>query len=495
MKQPNQITKYKTDRSTVINLEKGKIPPQALDLEEVVLGAMMVDKNGLIEAIEILNEDVFYKEAHKEIFKAIKEVYVNSEAVDLLTVSNQLKNNLKLDIAGGDFYLIGLTQKVSSSAHIEFHSRIILQKFIQRELIRNSAEIIENSYRDDVDVFDLLDTAYNHLNEVGEITIKPQESSLNDLINTVVERGIKIYNGEINPGIKSPIKRLTRKTGGWRDGELIIMAARPGMGKTSFALLCALNPAKQKTPTAFFSLEMNKSTLTSRILSMEYKIDNNKFTVHGLNNDDRNTIYQSGNILNSIPLYIDDTAGLSIEQFQIKAKRLKSKHGIKLIVVDYLQLMTSKAGNREQEISKISRGLKKVALDLNIPVIALSQLSRAVETRGGSKRPLLSDLRESGAIEQDADMVMFFYRPEYYGIMQWDEDEYHFESTENQAEYIVAKNRNGGLVKNRMKFEGKYTLFSDLESDDDFFNNENLSPVSPSEAFDNNEQDDNGIEF
>ncbi|MDB0600298.1 replicative DNA helicase [Tenacibaculum maritimum] len=481
--------------NNIQNIEKGKLPPQAIDLEEAVLGAMLIDKNGLIDSLEILTSEVFYKNEHKVIFSAIKEVYINSEAVDLLTVSNALKKANKLENAGGDFYLIGLTQKVASSAHIDFHSRIILQKYIQRELIKSASSIVQNSYREDVDVFNLLDTAYNHLNEVGELSIKPQESSLNEIIDSVVERGVKIYNGEIKPGVSTPIRRLTKRTGGWRDGELIIMAARPGMGKTSFALLCALNPAKEKIPTAFFSLEMNKATLTSRILSMEYLIDNNKFMVHGLSIEDQSRIYEGRKSINDIPLFIDDTAGLSIEQFQIKAKRLKSKHNIKMIVVDYLQLMTSKAGSREQEISKISRGLKKTALDLGIPIIALSQLSRAVETRGGNKRPQLSDLRESGAIEQDADMVMFFYRPEYYGLLQWDEDEYNFESTENQAEYIVAKNRNGGLVKNRMKFEGKYTLFSDLESDYDF-QEENLPSVSPSDAFEfNNEPDDNGIAF
>ena len=465
------------------NTGKGNLPPQALDLEEAVLAAMLIDKNGLTECLDILNAEVFYKNKHKVLFSTIKEVYTNSDAVDLLTVSSALKKANKLESIGGDFFLIGLTQKVSSSAHVEHHARIILQKYIQRELIRNASSIVKNSYRDDADVFDILDMAYNHLNQVGELSMSSQESSLKDVIDSVVERGVKIYNGEIKAGIVTPIRKLTDRTGGWRDGELIIMAARPGMGKTSFALCCALKSAKEKIPTAFFSLEMNKATLTSKILSMEFKVDNKKFMIDGLDIHDQSRIDEGRRTINQIPLFLDDTAGLSIEKFQIKAKRLKSKHGIKLIVVDYMQLMTATGtkGNREQEISKISRGLKKTALDLNIPIIALSQLSRAVETRP-NKRPQLSDLRESGAIEQDADIVTFLYRPEYYGISEWDEQDYNFESTENECEYIVAKNRNGGLIRNRMKFEGRYTLFSDLENQYNF-EEEALPFVSSSDAF------------
>ncbi len=451
-----------------MNLQ-GKIPPQEVELEKAIIGTMLIDKKGLIEAIEILNSDVFYKKSHQLIFQAIKDLYLESDSVDLLTVSNKLKKEGKLEEIGGELYLIQLTQAVASSAHIQHHSLIILEKFIKRNLIKNSSEIIEKAYKIDADVFETLDFAYSKLNEIGEIAIKPQEKKLSEIIETVVKKGVKIYNSEITAGIQTPIKKLTNKTGGWRDGELIIIAARPGMGKTSFALLSALNTAKQQIPTAFFSLEMNKNMIVSRILSMEFTIPNSNFNIHGLSIFDESKIYEGIKKVNQIPLYIDDSAGLSIENFQIKAKRLKNKHAIKLLIVDYLQLMTSKAGNREQEISKISRGLKKVALELNIPIIALSQLSRAVETRGGDKRPQLSDLRDSGAIEQDADIVMFLYRPEYYGFINWEEDDYNFESTENEAEYIVAKNRNGGLIKNRMKFNGKYTLFSDLEENEDAF--------------------------
>ena len=463
---------------------RGKIPPQAIDVEQAVLGAMILDKNAISDTLELLSGEVFYKDAHRTIFNTIRGLFSKNEGIDVLTISDALKTAKKLKEVGGDFYLIELTQKVMSCAHIEFHCRILLQTYMHREVVKNANKTIVEAYQDDVDVFSLLDTAYNHLNKVSEISIKPQESLLTEIIDQVVERGVKIYKKEIKPGIETPIKKLTNQAGGWRNGELIIMAARPGMGKTSFALLCVLKAAKEKIPAAFFSLEMNKNTLASRILSMECLIDLNKFMVDGLNPENQNKIREKRKEINELPLFIDDTAGLSIEQFQVKAKRLKNKNNVQLIIVDYLQLMSAKAGNREQEISKISRGLKKVALDLNIPIIALSQLSRAVETRGGNKRPQLSDLRESGAIEQDADIVTFFYRPEYYGITEW--DDYNNTPTDNQAEYIVAKNRNGGLVRNIMNFQGRYTLFSDIEEENNNWPNNSITPGSPDEAFEHN---------
>ena len=444
-------------------LQKGKIPPQAIDLEEVVLGALLVDGNAMVE-IDFLYSNMFYKEAHQIIFQAIYDVYLRGGMnVDLLTVSDKLKNDGNLEKVGGDYYLIGLTQKVSSSAHIEFHSRIIVQQYIKRELIKSSSRTIEMSYEDSSDVFDVLDTAYSELNEVAESSIKKQEVEFKDIVEGVVKRGEKIYRNEIKAGIPTPIRLMTEKMGGWRDTELIILAARPGMGKTSFAISKGLVAAKQGLPVAFFSLEMSKEQLTARILSMEYSIDNQKFNVHGLSPTDIETIRNGKKMLDGLPFYIDDSAGLTIEQFQIKAKRLKSKFGVKMIIVDYLQLMSGgNPKNREQEISKISRGLKLIAKELKIPVIALSQLSRTCESRSTvNKRPILSDLRESGAIEQDADVVVFIYRPEYYGITEW--DDYDRKPTQGEAEYAVAKNRNGATTRDRMRFEGKYTLFSDLE--------------------------------
>lgn len=454
------------------------LPPQAIDMEEAVLGAMLVDHRGLVEVMDILQEDFFYKPENKIIFSEIRTQYRESQAIDLLTIAEGLRKSKKLDSAGGESYLIDLSQKIASSAHIEVHSRIIIQKYIQRCLIDNSRAIIENCYSDN-DVFTLLDNAYGYLNSVAEISVKPRETKLFDIVKSQILHGQKIYRGEIKPGINTPIQKLSSRTGGWRNSELIILAARPGMGKTAFALSCGLVAAQNNIPTAFFSLEMSAEQLTNRILSMNGKVDSQKFTVHGLSDRDVAQLAYAEKTISNLPFFIDDTASLSIEQFQIKAKRLKAKHGIRFIILDYLQLMSGKGKNREQEISKISRGLKLVAKDLDIPIIALSQLSRAVETRGGSKRPLLSDLRESGAIEQDADMVMFLYRPEYYKINEW-EDDYNREPTEGEAEYIVAKNRNGGLVRNRMKFEARYTLFEDMpDQDNDTESNNQSSPEPP----------------
>jgi replicative DNA helicase len=465
---------------------EGKIQPNATELEVVVLGSLLIDNRAINEVGDILISEMFYKPEHKIIYQAIITLHTNSSHIDLITITQQLKKEGNLEKVGGAVYIIELTQSVSSSAHIEFNSRIIIQKYIQRQLIQKSTETIETAFKVDADVFELIDTAYSNLNAISEKSIKTQDALLSDLIDTQINRGVKIYAGDIKAGLTTPIARLTEKTGGWRDSELIILAARPGMGKTAFILKSCLHIAMQNIPVAIFSLEMSKEKLTDRLLSMEARVESDKFNIHGLSQYDMELINPVSVKLKSIPLIIDDNPSLTITQFQIKAKRLKNKFGVKFIVVDYLQLMAteSKGGNREQEISKISRGLKVTAKELNIPIIALSQLSRAVEQRGGSKRPLLSDLRESGAIEQDADMVMFLYRPEYYGITEW--DDYDGEQTKGECEYIVAKNRNGGLIRNRMQFEGKYTLFSDLE--EGLYNiNAELLGISPNDAF---EKDD-----
>ena len=472
MNQPNQIKGFKVDKSTIINLEKGKIPPQALDLEEVVLGAMMIDKKGVDEVIDILSPEAFYKDAHKYIFEAIFKLFENSEPIDLLTVSTQLKKDSRLDVAGGDFYLISLTQKVSSSAHIEFHARIILQKNIQRSLIKISNEIIEDSYDETKDVFDLLDNAESRLYEVTQGNIKKSSETAQDLVHQAKKKIEEISNKEGMSGIPSGFDKLDKLTSGWQESDLIIIAARPGMGKTALTLSMARNIAvNQNIPVAFFSLEMASVQLITRLISSETGLSSEKLRTGRLEKHEWEQLNVKVKALEKAPLFIDDSPSLSIFDLRAKARRLASQHGIKLIVVDYLQLMTAgggmKGGNREQEISTISRNLKALAKELSIPVIALSQLSRAVETRGGSKRPLLSDLRESGAIEQDADIVSFIYRPEYYKIDEWDDEER--TPTEGQAEFIVAKHRNGGLDSIRMKFIGHLGKFDNLDDFDSPF--------------------------
>ncbi|MBU3821431.1 replicative DNA helicase [Flavobacteriaceae bacterium XHP0103] len=514
MKQPEKIKSYKVDKSLLISLEKGKIPPQSLDLEEVVLGAMMIDKKGVDEVIDILSPDAFYKEAHQHIFEAIYQLFENSEPVDLLTVSTQLKKNSKLELVGGDFYLISLTQKVSSSAHIEFHARIILQKFIQRSLIKISSEIIEDAYDETKDVFDLLDNAEAKLYEVTQGNIKKSSETAQDLVIQAKKKIEEISNKEGLSGIPTGFTKLDKLTSGWQPSDLIIVAARPGMGKTALTLSMARNISVDlNIPVAFFSLEMSSVQLITRLISSETGLSSEKLRTGKLEKHEWEQLNVKVKDLEKAPLYIDDTPSLSIFDLRAKARRLSSQHGIKLIMIDYLQLMTGgsshSGGNREQEISMISRNLKALAKELNVPVIALSQLSRAVETRGGSKRPLLSDLRESGAIEQDADIVSFIYRPEYYKIDEWDDEER--SPTEGQAEFIVAKHRNGGLDNIRLKFIGHLGKFDNLDNFDSPFefhskmnaaaNDDTFKPddfkANPDQAFGSsfNDDDDNDVPF
>ncbi|NNF81613.1 MAG: replicative DNA helicase, partial [Flavobacteriaceae bacterium] len=453
--------------------------------------------------------DAFYKEAHQYIFEAIYKLFESSEPIDLLTVSAQLRKDKKLDLVGGDFYLISLTQKVSSSAHIEFHARIILQKFIQRSLIKISNEIIEDSYDESQDVFDLLDKAEAKLYEVTQGNIKKSSETAQELVIQAKRKIEEISNKEGLSGIPSGFDKVDRVTSGWQDSDLIIIAARPGMGKTALTLSMARNiSVNQDIPVAFFSLEMSSVQLITRLISSETGLSSEKLRTGRLEKHEWEQLNVKVKALEKAPLFIDDTPSLSIFDLRAKARRLKSKHDIQLIVVDYLQLMTTgssqKGGNREQEISMISRNLKALAKELSVPVIALSQLSRAVETRGGSKRPILSDLRESGAIEQDADIVSFIYRPEYYKIDEWDDEER--TPTEGQAELIIAKHRNGGLDNIRLKFIGHLGKFDNLDdfdspfefhskmnaaANDDTFKTDNYP--SADEAF--GDTDDAGIPF
>ncbi|MBA4277094.1 replicative DNA helicase [Flavobacterium sp.] len=506
MENVKNINPIRIDKTNIISLEKGKLPPQVLDLEEAVLGAMMIDKKGVDEVIDILQPDAFYKEAHKYIFEAIVQLFTETQPIDLLTVSAQLRKNAKLDLAGGDFYLIQLTQKISSSAHIEFHSRIILQKYIQRSLIRISTEIIEDSYDETTDVFDLLDKAESKLYEVTQGNIKRSSETAQSLVLQAKKRIEEISKQEGLSGVETGFTNLDKLTSGWQPSDLIIIAARPAMGKTAFVLSMARNIAIDfGHPVALFSLEMASVQLITRLISSETGLSSEKLRTGKLEPHEWTMLSTKVKNLEKAPLFIDDTPSLSIFDLRAKSRRLVSQHGIKIIIVDYLQLMTAGGngkggGNREQEISTISRNLKALAKELNVPVIALSQLSRAVETRGSSKRPLLSDLRESGAIEQDADIVSFLYRPEYYKIDEWDDDE--ASPTAGQAEIMIAKHRNGGIENVRLKFIGHLGKFDNLDDyngsfddlpssmnhDENPFQTKNLP--SPNEAFGSNLNDD-----
>lgn len=452
--------------SSLKSIDKmAKLPPQALDIEESVLGALMLEKDALTGVIDILKPESFYKEIHQEIYRAIMHLFNDASPIDLRTVVNQLRKNGKLDFVGGSYYITFLTTRISSAANIEFHARAIVEYAIKRDLIAIATEIQRNAYEDTKDIFELLDQSEQALFEVTDTNIRKNYSSMRVLLGEafkMLEAKRKHKDGLT--GIPSGFIGLDRVTAGWQKAELIIVAARPGMGKTAFLLSALRNAAiDHNYPVAIFSLEMASLQLVNRLISAEASLENEKIKKGNLADHEWEQLVYKTSQLSQVPIYIDDTPALSIFELRAKCRRLKAKHDVQLIAVDYLQLMSGDsirgAGNREQEIAAISRSLKSIAKELNVPVIVGSQLSRAVETRGGDKRPQLSDLRESGSIEQDADMVLFLYRPEYYGMT---EDEVG-QSTKGIAEVIVAKHRNGSLDSVALKFIGKYTKFTDYE--------------------------------
>ncbi len=446
--------------------EHGKIPPQALDYEEAVLGAIMVEKDALTEVIDILKPDSFYKDAHQKIYAAIQGLFQRSEPIDLLTVKTALEKEGHLEIIGGPAYIAQLTSRIASAANIEEHARVIAQKYIQRELIRISSEIIKDSFDETSDVFDILDAAEQKLFQVAQGNIRKSHDTMASLIIAAKEQIKKAGASEdgLN-GVPTGFKRLDKLTSGFKGSELLILAARPAMGKTALVLSMARNIVLDyKMPVAIFSLEMSALQMVMRMVSNESGLEQEKLKKGNLAQHEWEQLNAKVAALSEAPFYIDDTPGLSVFELRAKARRLKAQHDIQMIIIDYLQLMNAggkDGGNRQEEISIISRSLKIIAKELNVPVIALSQLSRAVETRGGDKRPQLSDLRESGAIEQDADMVMFIYRPEYYEITEDAEGN----STVGLTEIIVAKHRNGALENVPLRFQGRFGRFVDWEQD------------------------------
>ncbi|MBP7555558.1 MAG: replicative DNA helicase [Chitinophagaceae bacterium] len=444
------------DLSTMVY---GKLPPQAKDLEEAVLGAVMLEKTAFDTVIEILKPECFYVEAHQRIFRAMQGLANKSQPIDILTVAEELRSREELDVVGGAYYVTKLTNAVVSAANIEAHARIILQKFIQRELIRISGEIISDAYEDSTDVFDLLDDAEGKLFEITNNHLRKNFDTIDSVLVKTIQRieDMRHKNEDVT-GVPSGFSQLDKVTYGWQNTDLIILAARPAVGKTAFALNLARNAAMNPTkPTgvALFSLEMSAGQLVQRILSAESEIWLEKIARGKLEEHEMKQLYARGiQRLAQAPLFIDDTPALNIFELRAKCRRLKNKHNIGMVIIDYLQLMSgsneNRQTNREQEISNISRNLKGLAKELSIPIIALSQLSRAVEQRGakeGSRVPQLSDLRESGAIEQDADMVMFLYRPEYYEMSQNAEGE----SVKGLTEVKIAKHRNGSLETIKLK--------------------------------------------
>ncbi|HTN68172.1 MAG TPA: replicative DNA helicase [Dysgonamonadaceae bacterium] len=442
----------------------GKLPPQARELEEAVLGALMLEKDAFYIISDILHTESFYEQSHQYIFAAIHNLAMQQKPVDVLTVVEELKRKGDLESVGGAVYVAELTDKVASSAHIEYHARIISQKYLARELITFSSGVVNQAFDEMIDVDDLMQETESKLFEISQRNVKKDIIQINPIIKEALDNIEIAANREDGlSGLESGFKELDQITSGWQNSDLVIIAARPAMGKTALVLSMARNMAiNYKHSIGLFSLEMSNVQLINRLIVNVCQIRGENIKSGRLTDDEWLRLDSKIKDLYDAPIYVDDTPSLSIFELRTKARRLVREFDVKMLIIDYLQLMNASGmnyGSREQEVSMISRSLKGLAKELDIPIIALSQLNRGVETRQGEgKRPQLSDLRESGAIEQDADIVCFIHRPEYYRIT---EDEYG--STIGVAEIIVAKHRNGptGLV--RMKFESEYALFKDEE--------------------------------
>ena len=458
--------KTATDRVTIdqINAQYGKLPPQAIEVEEAVLGALMLERDAYVTVADILKAESFYSDEHQKIFETIRDLSASEKPVDLLMVTQELKNRGYLDLVGGPGFITQLTSRVASAAHIEFHARIIAQKFIQRELIRVSSEIQTRAYDDTLDVDDLIDFSESSLFKVAESNIKKETVPIKPVIKEALDLFEKARGREEGLiGVPSGFTGLDRITSGWQKTDLIIIAARPSMGKTAFVLTMARNMAvDHNRPVAFFSLEMSSLQLVTRLIASETELNSNKIKNGKLDDWEWEHLNRKLRNFDNAPMFIDDTPALSIFEFRAKCRRLKIQHKIQAVVVDYLQLMTTGGDNRssrEQEVSSISRSLKAIAKELDIPIIALSQLNRSVESREG-RRPQLSDLRESGAIEQDADIVIFIHRPEYYGITEDNSGR----SMQGVAEIIIAKHRNGAIGDVHLSFRKELAKFADMEA-------------------------------
>ncbi|MCL2501616.1 MAG: replicative DNA helicase [Bacteroidales bacterium] len=449
----------------LLGLDMGKKPPQALDIEEAVLGALMLEAGAVTDIMGILVAECFYKEANRKIFTAIKTLADRHAPVDIFTVAEELKKEQLLDEVGGPFYLSQLSNRVGAAAHIDYHTKILLQKYIQRELISISYEVQRDSFDDSIQVDDLLDTAQQKLFMLSDRRLRSDTMPVKTVLDQAIEdlQAAQLRQDGLS-GIPSGFTSLDRVTLGWQASDLVIIAARPSMGKTAFVLTMARNMSvEHKIPVAFFSLEMAPLQLIRRLMVSETGLESDK--IRGgkkLQSYEWAQLNTRINDLYHAPLYIDSTPALSIYEFRSKARRLVSLNGVKIIVIDYLQLMTGPPelrSMREQEVSAISRSLKAIAKELNVPIIALSQMNRSVETRGGSsRRPQLSDLRESGAIEQDADIVAFIHRPEYYGIFQDEKGN----SLIGVADLIIAKHRNGEAKDIPMHFRSAQAKFLDM---------------------------------
>ncbi len=481
----------KTNNFDIVGMDLGKMPPQALDIEEAVLGALMLEPSAVSDILDIISPDCFYKETNRKIFTAISKLASKHAPVDLFTVSEELKAVGDFESVGGASFLSQLTMKVGAAAHIDYHAKILLQKYIQRELISISYGVQKEAFDDTVSVDDLLDNTQQKIFMLAERNMRKEAQVIQSVLNVAIDelQANQLRTDGLS-GIPSGYTGIDKVTLGWQPSDLIIVAARPSMGKTAFVLTMARNMAvDHNAPIAFFSLEMSSVQLVKRLMISETGLSAEK--IKGgkkLEEYEWEQLNMKIKSLVKAPMYIDDTPSLSVNELRSKARKLVSLHGVKAIIIDYLQLMTGPSelrGMREQEVSAISRSLKAIAKELNVPVIALSQLSRAVETRGGTKRPQLSDLRESGAIEQDADLVLFIHRQDYYGLA--DETQ----TAPGLTDIIIAKHRNGAVCDVQLRFRNSEVKFVDvtdpsLNSNDPHY--QNFSSIMNSDSYRSNSE-------
>ncbi len=438
------------------------MPPQDIETEKSILGAMLIESDAVLLAIQALPPEAFYLPKHQDIFSAICRIVERNEPVDLITLKDELQRSKALQKVGGLHYLTELTSQVASAANVEYHARIVAQKALLRKLITTMTSRVAEAYDASTDAFHLLDRVENDIFQISEDQLRRSASSLKDVIKDTIRHLESIHGNKRGiTGVPSGFYDLDRLTGGWQNSDLIVVAARPSMGKTALALACARNAAmRSETRVAIFSLEMTAQQLAQRLLTSEARVNAQMARTGKLSNKDWNRVSRAAGQLDKATIFLDETPQLGILQLRAKARRLRNEHNIGLVIVDYLQLMHGTVtNNREQEIAQISRSLKSLAKEIDIPVIALSQLNRGVETRGGDKRPQLSDLRESGSIEQDADVVVFIYRAERYGIKTDDNQQ----STEGIAEIIIGKQRNGPTGSVKLAFQRDFARFDNLD--------------------------------
>jgi replicative DNA helicase len=456
------MTSVSPDSSSIADTYTGRAVPWSQEAEQAVLGAMLLDQDAALLATELVQDDMFYREGHRRLFRAMIGLVERRTVIDPVTLRDELGRRGELDAIGGADYLADLVDAVPTAANLEYHARIVKDKAILRRLIEASTGIITEAYDGRSTASDLLDKAESRIFQISEQRGNEGFSRLKEMLWPTMERIEALQrSGKSVTGVPSGFLDLDRLTSGFQPSELVIVAARPSMGKTAFCLNVATHAAVEGQGVAIFSLEMSRDQLVQRMLTAEARVDSQRVRQGGLRDADFTNLARAAGVLQSCPVWIDDTPSLSLLEMRSKARRLKAEYDIKLVVVDYLQLMRSPeySENRVQEISDISRSLKALARELAVPVVALSQLSRASEQRGGKKEPILSDLRDSGAIEQDADLVIFIHRAEYY-----DRDD---EAKKGLADIMLSKNRNGPTGDVQLRFSREYTRFDNLSTRDD----------------------------